>query len=155
MRARRTAVASRAERFTGGIIRFKTRFVKQSSPRTDLTHERGSKFLSGFFDGKEFAYGGLRNPSFSLRHWHFLTNAYGAYGGNVENPNSRGLWRNMRNDFAYGSLRNPHVCLRQAPYRHSLKDSPLQDFDLCSSKWLGTVHVQLLAWPCTAVCASR
>ena len=43
-----------------------------------------------------------------------------------------GLRRNMRNDFAYGSLQNPHVCLRQAPYRHLLKGSPLEDFDLCS-----------------------
>ena len=48
--------------------------------------ERGSKFLSGFFDGKEFAYGGLQNPRFSLRRSLFLTNAYGAYGGKVENP---------------------------------------------------------------------
>ena len=39
-----------------------------------------------------------------------------------------GLRHNTRNDFAYGSLRNPHVCLRQAPYHHSLKGSPLQDF---------------------------
>ena len=52
-----------------------------------LTSERGSKLLSGFFDGKEFA---------------------------------------------YGSLRNPHGCLRQAPYCHLLKGSPLEGFDLCS-----------------------
>ena len=48
--------------------------------------ERGSKPLSGFFDGKEFAYGSLRNPRFSLRRSLFLTSAYGAYGGNVESP---------------------------------------------------------------------
>ena len=38
----------------------------------------------------------------------------------------------MRNKFAYGSLRNTRVCLQQAPYRHSLKGFPLEDFDLCS-----------------------
>ena len=44
------------------------------------------KPLSGFFDGKEFAYSSLRNPRFSLRRSLFLTSAYGAYGGNVESP---------------------------------------------------------------------
>ena len=48
--------------------------------------EQGSKFLSGFFDGKEFAYGGLRNPRLSLRRSLFLIKAHGAYGGNVETP---------------------------------------------------------------------
>ena len=49
--------------------------------------EQGSKFLSGFFDGKESAYGGLRNPRLSLRRSLFLIKAHGAYGGNVETPN--------------------------------------------------------------------
>ena len=51
---------------------------------TDTPNERGSKPLSSFFDGKEFAYGSFRNPRFSLRRSLFLTNTYGAYGGNVE-----------------------------------------------------------------------
>ena len=51
-----------------------------------ITIERGSKPLSGFFDGKEYVYGSLRNPRFSLRRSLFLTSAYGAYGGNVESP---------------------------------------------------------------------
>ena len=33
-----------------------------------LTFERGSKLLSGFFNGKEFAYSSLRNPHGCLRH---------------------------------------------------------------------------------------
>ena len=48
--------------------------------------EQGPTIIVRFFDGKAFAYGGLRNPRFSSSRWPFLTNAYGAYGGDVENP---------------------------------------------------------------------
>ena len=62
------------------------REVNPSSRLIQISTERGSKPLSGFFDGKEFAYGSLRNPRFSLRRSLFLTSAYGAYGGNVGSP---------------------------------------------------------------------
>ena len=64
--------------------------------------ERGSKFLSGFFDGKDFAYGGLRNPRFSLQ-LTFLDKRLRRVRWQRGEPQIRaygGLRRNMRNDFA-------------------------------------------------------
>ena len=99
--------------------------------------------MQGGGGGPHAGRGGMRRPSTSwARPWDSGGSALALLDKRLRRlrwqrgePNQRaygGLRHNMRNDFACGSLRKTQACLRQPPYRHSLKGSPLEDFDLCS-----------------------